>query len=76
MEECKIFLGTSEMPREWYNILADIPGGPTPVLHPATLQPIAPQDLAPLFPMGLIEQEVSTERWIKIPEEILDVLSI
>jgi len=76
MEDCKIFLGASEMPREWYNILADIPGGPTPVLHPQTLQPISPQDLTPLFPMGLIEQEVSSERWIKIPEEILDVLSI
>jgi len=74
--ETKIYLNESEMPREWYNILPDLPGGPTPVLHPQTLEPVTPDDLAPLFPMGLIEQEVSMERWIKIPEEILDIYSL
>ncbi|MFO8058912.1 MAG: TrpB-like pyridoxal phosphate-dependent enzyme, partial [bacterium] len=74
--ETKIFLNESEMPREWYNVLPDLPGGPTPVLHPQTLQPVTPDDLAPLFPMGLIEQEVSMERWIKIPEEILDIYAL
>ncbi len=72
----KIFLNESDMPTEWYNILPDLPGGPTPVLHPGTLQPVTPDDLAPLFPMGLIEQEVSMERWIKIPEEVLNILKI
>jgi len=74
--ETKIFLTEKEMPREWYNILPDLPGGPTPVLHPGTLEPVTPDDLAPLFPMGLIEQEVSMERWIKIPEEILEILAL
>ncbi len=74
--ETKIFLNESEIPREWYNILPDLPGGPTPVLHPQTLEPVTPDDLAPLFPMGLIEQEVSMDRWIKIPEEILDIYTI
>ena len=76
VEETKIFLNCDEMPREWYNILPDLPGGPTPVLHPGTLEPVTPDDLAPLFPMGLIEQEVSSERWIKIPEEVLEILSM
>jgi len=74
--ETKILLNESEMPREWYNVLPDLPGGPTPVLHPGTLEPIKPQDLAPLFAMGLIEQEVSSERWIKIPEEVLDIYTM
>jgi tryptophan synthase beta chain len=74
--DCKIFLSEQEMPKQWYNVLPDLPGGPTPVLHPGTLQPVKPEDLAPLFPMGLIEQEVSMERWIKIPEEIQDILRL
>src|SRR5579885_1953494 len=61
------------MPRAWYNIMADIPNPPTPVLHPGTKQPVTPDDLAPLFPMALIMQEVSTERYIDIPEPIRDV---
>ncbi|MBU2650721.1 MAG: TrpB-like pyridoxal phosphate-dependent enzyme [Bacteroidetes bacterium] len=72
----KIQLNESEMPRRWYNILADMPNLPKPPLHPGTLQPIGPDDLAPLFPMGLIEQEVSTERFIDIPQEILDIYRI
>src|SRR2546425_12320693 len=60
-------------PRRWYNIQADLKTPAPAVLHPGTGQPIGPQDLAPLFPMALIQQEVSRERWIAIPDEIRDV---
>ncbi|GID91446.1 TrpB-like pyridoxal phosphate-dependent enzyme [Amorphoplanes digitatis] len=69
----KILLSESEMPRRWYNIVPDLPSPPPPVLHPGTLQPIGPDDLAPLFPMALIEQEMTAERYVDIPEEVLDV---
>ena len=69
----KITLDESEIPRRWYNVLPDLPSPPPPVLHPGTLQPVGPDDLAPLFPMALILQEVSGERYIDIPEEVLDV---
>ncbi|MEU4218334.1 TrpB-like pyridoxal phosphate-dependent enzyme [Actinoplanes sp. NPDC026623] len=69
----KILLSESEMPRRWYNIVPDLPSPPPPVLHPGTLQPVGPDDLAPLFPMALIEQEVTAERYVDIPEEVLDV---
>jgi len=69
----KIILSESEMPRQWYNILADMPNKPMPPLHPGTKQPIGPEDLAALFPMELIKQEVSTERYIDIPDEVLDL---
>ena len=59
------------MPRAWYNIQADLPNPLPPPLNPATGEPITPDMLAPIFPMNLIEQEVSTERWIDIPEEVL-----
>jgi tryptophan synthase beta chain len=72
----RINLEPKEMPREWYNIVADMPNKPLPPLHPATKQPVGPQDLAPLFPMELIKQEVSTERWIEIPEEVYDIYKI
>lgn len=72
MESKKIFLSESEMPRQWYNIQADMPTPMEPPLHPGTGQPVGPEDLAPIFPMNLIEQEVSTERWIDIPEEVLE----
>ncbi|MBI5956138.1 MAG: TrpB-like pyridoxal phosphate-dependent enzyme, partial [Chloroflexi bacterium] len=70
MDETKVQLSEREMPREWYNIAADMPEPPAPVLHPGTGQPIGPADLAPLFPMELIGQEVSQERYIPIPEEV------
>jgi len=76
MEVKKILLTEDEMPRQWYNIAADMPTPMQPPLHPGTGQPVGPDDLAPIFPMNLIEQEVSTERWIDIPEEVLEVLSI
>src|SRR5579884_334389 len=69
----KILLNEDEMPRSWYNIMADLPHPPAPVLHPGTGQPVTPDDLAPLFPMSLILQEVSTERYIEIPESVRDV---
>jgi tryptophan synthase beta chain len=69
----KILLSESEMPRRWYNVVPDLPSPPPPVLHPGTLQPVGPDDLAPLFPMALIEQEVTSERYVDIPEEVLDV---
>ncbi len=76
MEVKKILLTEDEMPRQWYNILADMPTPMQPPLHPGTGQPVGPDDLAPIFPMNLIEQEVSTERWIDIPEPVLEVLRI
>ncbi len=68
----KHFLAEEEMPRQWYNIAADMPNPMQPPLHPGTGQPVGPDDLAPVFPMNLIEQEVSQERWIEIPDEVLD----
>ena len=70
MDTVKYLLSEDQMPTAWYNILADLPSPPPPPLHPATGQPIGPADLAPLFPMALIMQEVSTERSIEIPEEV------
>lgn len=66
-------LEPDEQVTHWYNIVADLPTPPPPPLHPATKQPAGPDDLAPLFPMELIEQEVSTERYIEIPEAIREV---
>ena len=69
----KVLLDESEMPTRWYNIIPDLPSPPPPALHPGTLQPAGPEDFLPLFPMSLIEQEVSTERYIDIPEPVQDV---
>jgi tryptophan synthase beta chain len=71
--QTKILLDERDIPTRWYNIQADLTTPLPPPLHPATGQPIGPQDLAPLFPMELIKQEVSQERWIEIPEEVRDV---
>jgi len=73
MDKIKYVLDEKEMPASWYNILADLPEPLPPVLHPATGKPVTPSDLAPLFPMALIEQEMSTERYIEIPEEVQDI---
>ncbi|HEU5320740.1 MAG TPA: pyridoxal-phosphate dependent enzyme, partial [Methylomirabilota bacterium] len=72
-ERTKYNLDESELPTHWYNIAADLPKAPPPPLHPGTRQPIGPADLAPLFPMELIKQEVSPERYIEIPDEVRDV---
>ena len=69
----KFLLPEDRISRHWYNIAADLPEPPAPVLHPRIGQPVGPDDLAPLFPMALIGQEVSTEREIEIPEPVRDV---
>jgi tryptophan synthase beta chain len=69
----KFLLDESEMPTAWYNIVPDLPSPPPPALHPGTLEPAGPDDFAPLFPMDLILQEVSSERYIDIPGGVLDV---
>ncbi|MDP6886780.1 MAG: TrpB-like pyridoxal phosphate-dependent enzyme [SAR324 cluster bacterium] len=69
----KYLLPEAEMPNSWYNIIADLPEPPPPVLHPGTGQPVGPDDLAPLFPMELILQEVSAERYLDIPEPVREI---
>jgi tryptophan synthase beta chain len=73
-ETVKYLLTEQDLPKTWYNIVADLPEAPAPVLHPGTGQPITPDDLAPLFPMAVIEQEVSAERYIDIPAPVRDIL--
>jgi tryptophan synthase beta chain len=76
MRQTKIVLSDKEIPTKWYNIMADMPNLPKPPLHPGTKQPVGPDDLTPIFPMALIEQEMTQERWIDIPEEVLDIYSL
>ena len=66
-------LDESRIPRHWYNLVADLPSPPPPVLHPGTHRPVGPDDLAPLFPTSLIQQEVTTEREVEIPEPVRDI---
>lgn len=73
-EITKITLSERDMPRQWYNIQADLPRPLQTPLHPGTGQPIKPEDLGRIFPMNLVEQEMNTDRWIDIPEEVLDKL--
>jgi len=72
----KYLLDESRIPERWYNIQADMPNKPLPPLNPATREPIGPEALAPLFPMSLIGQEVSQERWIDIPDEVRDIYKL
>jgi tryptophan synthase beta chain len=72
----KFLLEESKLPKSWYNINADMPVPPQPVLHPGTMQPVTPDFLGVLFPMSLIMQEVSTERWIEIPEPVRDIYKL
>ncbi len=72
----KILLDESEMPTQWYNLIADLPSPPPPPLHPGTHEPIGPEALAPLFPMELIMQEVTTERYVDIPQEVQDIYKL
>ncbi len=74
--QTKFLLGENQIPTHWYNVIPDLPGPMSPVLHPGTGKPVTPADLLPLVPMGLIEQEVSQERWIKIPDEVREILRI
>lgn len=69
----KYLLDEQDMPTQWYNIVPDLPEPPPPPLHPATGAPVGPDDLAPLFPKALIAQEVTTDRYLDIPGEVLDV---
>lgn len=74
--ENKFCLSEKEMPEVWYNILPDLPKPLPPVINPKTKQPIKPEDLLPIFPMSLIKQEVSSERWIDIPDDVLNAYKI
>ena len=76
MRNNQIYLNPNEMPTQYYNILPDMPVPMAMPLNPGTKQPISPEDLAPLFPEELIMQEVSPERFIKIPEEVLELYSL
>src|SRR5918911_2441626 len=76
MPPTKILLDENEIPTHWYNIVPDLPSPPPPVLHPGTGQPIGPADLAPLFPMAVIMQEVSAEPRIEIPDEVRDIYKL
>src|SRR5512134_23707 len=76
MKQTKITLSDKQIPKRWYNIMADMPNMPKPPLHPGTKQPVGPGDLTPIFPMALIEQEVSTKRWIDIPEEVMNLYTL
>lgn len=71
--QTEFVLTQNDMPKRWYNVQADLPTPLPPVLHPVTLQPVGPGDLAPIFPMGLILQEVSQERYIDIPQEVQEI---
>jgi len=73
MEQTKFELSESDMPTHWYNVIPDLPEPPPPPLHPATWEPVGPDDLAPLFPMDLILQEVSVESHIEIPTEVQEI---
>ena len=75
-EQHKYLLDESRLPKAWYNINPDLPVPPPPVLHPGTLEPVTPDFLSVLFPMSLIMQEVSTERWIEIPEPVRDIYKL
>ncbi len=76
MAQHKFLLDEKDLPTRWYNIQADLPFSLPPVIHPGTKRPIGPQDLAPIFSMELIKQEVSQERWIDIPEEVQEVYKL
>lgn len=76
MAQKKFTLAEHDIPEQWYNIVADMPNKPLPPLHPGTHQPIGPDMLAPLFPMALIKQEVSTEKWVPIPDEVREIYKI
>jgi tryptophan synthase beta chain len=69
----KYLLPETEIPKDWYNLIADLPEPPPAVLHPGTHEPVGPDDLAPLFPMSLIMQEVSGERYLEIPKPVRDI---
>jgi len=76
MDDKKILLSEKDMPQKWYNVLPDLPEELPPPINPATGKPVTPEDLLPIFPRGLIEQEMSPERWIEIPDDVLRAYSL
>ena len=75
-EQTRFLLNQSDLPKSWYNIAADSPVAPTPVLHPGTLEPVTPDFLSVLFPMELIMQEIATDAYIDIPEEVREIYKL
>ena len=76
IEQYKFLLDENDIPKQWYNIVPDLPNPLPPQLNPQTMDPIGPEDLAPLFPMGLILQEVSDQNYIDIPKPVLDLYKL
>ncbi|MBV6442993.1 MAG: TrpB-like pyridoxal phosphate-dependent enzyme [Haliscomenobacteraceae bacterium CHB4] len=76
MKHRKFLLAETDIPTHWYNIVADMPNKPLPPLHPGTKEPIGPEALMPLFPMELIKQEVTGEKWVEIPDEVRDLYTL
>jgi tryptophan synthase beta chain len=74
--QTKFLLSESQIPTHWYNVIPDMPGPLAPVINPRTMKPVTPDDLVPLFPMGLIEQEMSPERWVPIPEPVREIYKL
>ena len=72
----KILLSEEQIPRQWYNIIPDMPGPLAPVINPQTLKPVTPDDMLAIFPMALIEQEMSSQRWIDIPDEVREIYKL
>ncbi|HKY79259.1 MAG TPA: hypothetical protein VJ182_04615 [Anaerolineales bacterium] len=75
-DQIRFILSEKDLPKRWYNINADMPVPPNPVLHPGTMEPVTPDFLSVLFPMELIMQEVSTDQYIDIPEEVREVYKL
>jgi tryptophan synthase beta chain len=75
-DQTRFLLNETDLPKSWYNVMADSPVPPTPVLHPGTKEPVTPDFLSVLFPMELIMQEISTERYIDIPEEVREIYKL
>jgi tryptophan synthase beta chain len=74
--ETKILLPEDKIPTQWYNIIPDLPGPLEPVISPRTLQPVTPDELLAIFPPAILEQEVSTQRWIDIPEQVREIYKL
>ena len=74
--QTKILLDEEQIPKKWYNVQADLPSPLDPPLHPATQKPVGPEDLSAIFPMELIRQEVTTDRYVDMPEDVRDVLRL
>ena len=74
--QTKILLSEDRIPKQWYNIIPDMPGPLAPVINPRTLKPVTPEDMLAIFPMALIEQEMSPQRWIEIPDEVREIYKL